>query len=227
MKQNKKAISFSIYGDNPKYLIGLMKNLELCKYFYPDWIIFIYYDNTVPSEFIKEITNNFNIVTRDMSQMSIPGMFWRFLVHDEIGVDLFIIRDVDSRLGIREAIAVYDWINSNKNLHIMRDHPHHTFKILGGMWGLKVSKNFNMKKIIFNYLNNKVYNTDVRNIDQDFLRDVIYKTYYFSKKIHASFNAFELFCVKFPIDLINYNFVGEIFDENDNRAEQYKLLIND
>lgn len=224
MKKLNKAISFSIYGQTPKYLEGLLKNIELCHYFYPNWKIFVYYNNTVPLDYISKLTTYKNIETRDMTLNPIPGMFWRFLVNDEKDVDLFIVRDSDSRIGIRESVAVYDWINSKKKLHIMRDHPHHTFKILGGMWGLKVSKKHNMLKSINNYLKNSTYKTEVRNIDQDFLRDVIYKKYFFSKKIHASYNNYELFCSPFPIELVNYNFVGEIFDEFDNRAEQYKLL---
>lgn len=227
MGNNIKAISFSIYGSDPKYTIGLLKNINLIKYFYPGWHVYVYYNNTVPNEIIRTLSSCENVILKDMTSSELPGMFWRFLINDEIGVDLFIIRDSDSRIGIREAIAVYDWINSKKKLHIMRDHPHHTFKILGGMWGMRVSKKFNMMKSIIKYLNNKKYSTDVRNVDQDFLRDIIYKAHYFSKKIHANFNAYELFCDKFPLDLINYNFVGEIFDENDKRAEQYNLLIND
>ncbi len=32
-----KVISFSLWGDNPKYTIGAIKNAELSKTIYPDW----------------------------------------------------------------------------------------------------------------------------------------------------------------------------------------------
>ena len=58
-------------------------------------------------------------------------MFWRFLF-DDSSVDIFIVRDVDSRIN-KEESAVKEWLESDKLLHIMRDHPHHYYKILGGM----------------------------------------------------------------------------------------------
>ena len=48
-----------------------------------------------------------------------------------------ISRDADSRLSLREKEAVEKWINSDKDFHIMRDHPHHYYPILGGTWGFK------------------------------------------------------------------------------------------
>ena len=40
----KKTINFSIYGDNPKYLIGMIKNIELAKELFPDWVVRICYN---------------------------------------------------------------------------------------------------------------------------------------------------------------------------------------
>ena len=34
----KKVISFSLWGDNPKYTIGAIKNAELIDTIYPGWI---------------------------------------------------------------------------------------------------------------------------------------------------------------------------------------------
>ena len=48
-----------------------------------------------------------------------------------------IVRDTDSRLGIREKLAVDEWLDSGKKLHIMRDHPYHRVPMLGGMWGCR------------------------------------------------------------------------------------------
>ena len=33
----KKIISFSLWGNSPKYLIGALKNADLAKEFYRDW----------------------------------------------------------------------------------------------------------------------------------------------------------------------------------------------
>jgi len=61
-------------------------------------------------------------------------MFWRFLPASDPDMDILIVRDTDSRLGLRERLAVNEWLESGKNFHIMRDHPQHGTLILGGMW---------------------------------------------------------------------------------------------
>ena len=64
------------------------------------------------------------------------GMFWRFLAADHLS-DIVLSRDTDSRLNKREKAAVDEWLNSDKDFHIMRDHPYHATEILGGMWGCR------------------------------------------------------------------------------------------
>lgn len=64
-------------------------------------------------------------------------MFDRFLPGCDTKVEAFISRDCDSRLTLREATAVNEWLASDKGLHCMRDHPHHSVPIMGGMWGMK------------------------------------------------------------------------------------------
>ena len=36
----KKVISFSLYGNDPKYTIGMIKNVNISKELYPDWICY-------------------------------------------------------------------------------------------------------------------------------------------------------------------------------------------
>ena len=53
-------------------------------------------------------------------------------------VDLFISRDSDSDFNDREYAAVQEWLHSEKSIHVMRDHPRHSFPMLGGLWGTKL-----------------------------------------------------------------------------------------
>jgi hypothetical protein len=60
---------------------------------------------------------------------------WRFRPAFETD-ETVIVRDCDSRLNIRERLAVDEWLMSSKDFHIMRDHPGgHWGKVLAGMWG--------------------------------------------------------------------------------------------
>ena len=60
-------------------------------------------------------------------------MFWRFLPASEGDLEVVIVRDADSQLSDRKALAVEEWLDSEKRFHIMHDHPFHVSLILGGM----------------------------------------------------------------------------------------------
>jgi hypothetical protein len=60
---------------------------------------------------------------------------WRFLPLGDPTVDVFLSRDLDSSLSVRESAAVAEWEDSNFTFHAMRDHPYHTVALMGGMWG--------------------------------------------------------------------------------------------
>ena len=50
----KKIISFCVWGNNPKYCIGAIKNAILAKQIYPDWICRYHCDKSVPKDIIEK-----------------------------------------------------------------------------------------------------------------------------------------------------------------------------
>ena len=44
-------------------------------------------------------------------------MFWRYYIADDASVDRYLVRDADSRLSVREARAVEEWILSGVRTH--------------------------------------------------------------------------------------------------------------
>tara|TARA_R110000851_G_scaffold232670_1_gene385274 strand:- start:44 stop:703 length:660 start_codon:yes stop_codon:yes gene_type:complete len=218
----KKVISFSVYGDNPKYTIGLIRNLDLIKEIYPNWTTYVYFNNTVPSEIIDEVNSFENVETFDMSELQIPGMFWRFQPNDDENVERFVIRDTDSRVTEREKVAVYEWIEDNKVLHIMRDHPHHNYPILGGMWGMKCENTFNMKEEFINYTDSKELFEKMT--DMNFLRDIVYPKFSQDSTVHASYHGYEPWAKEFTSPLIDKRFIGEIINEDESREYHYTLI---
>ena len=133
-----KIISFSLWGDNPKYTVGAIRNAELAKQIYPDWICRFYLGQSVPDKIVwlLEAMQNVELVHKPVDG-DWTGMFWRFEPASEEDVEVMISRDTDSRLNMREKAAVEEWLKSDKRFHIMRDHPFHKFPVLGGMWGAK------------------------------------------------------------------------------------------
>jgi protein O-GlcNAc transferase len=214
----KKIISFSLWGDKPIYNIGAIRNAEIAKVIYPDWICRFYVGKSTPIETINELRNfdNTEIIQMD-EQGDWTGMFWRFYPASEEDVKVMISRDCDSRLSKREVMAVNEWINSDKDFHIMRDHPHHNIEILGGMWGVKNNLLYNMKSLINDYLKG-----DFWQVDQNFLKEIIYPIIKGNVMVHDEFFS----KIPFPTVRNNNEFVGDVFDENDKRHPEYfKFLM--
>ena len=212
----KKIISFSLWGNNPKYTIGAVNNSKLVHQIYPGWIARFYVAKNVPEDIISSLKeNNAEIVIMD-TDGDWTGMFWRFYPAGEEDVKVMISRDTDSRLSIREKLAVDAWLESNKSFHIMRDHPAHTAYIMGGMWGVKGKILKDIKKMIEEYQKGNFWQ-----IDQNFLAQKVYPLIKNDVCVHDEF--FQK--LPFPSNRKDYEFVGDVFDENDVRhPEHWKAL---
>lgn len=213
----KKIISYSLWGNNPKYTIGAINNVKLAKEIYPGWISRFYIGKSVPNNIVNSlIENDAEIVEMD-SEGDWTGMFWRFYPAGEDDVEVMISRDTDSRLSIREKVAVDTWLESGRSFHIMRDHPAHNAYIMGGMWGAKGSILKEIKKMIDEYQKDNFWQ-----IDQNFLAQKIYPIIKDNVCVHDEF--FQK--IPFPTIRKNYEFVGDVFDENNVRhPEHWKALV--
>jgi hypothetical protein len=232
-----KYISFSLFGNDPKYVRGMFENVKLKDNLYKGWKIIVYYDSSVLRKTLEVLSAD-GVILKNMTDSGIFPTSWRFLAANEEDCELFICRDTDSRISQREELAVAEWESEDKELHIMRDHPHHGCAIMAGMWGMKGSL-FDMREEILKY-QGKHYNPYVDNwhkqTDQDFLRDVIYKNYATQEKstIHTAQDFLnrvpwkpECWSKDFPAPICEDKyFIGEIFsfksDGQEYREYQYK-----
>ena len=193
-----KLISFSLWGDNPKYTYGIIENVLLRDEIYPGWNIIVFHDETVPKNVMNVLRSFSGLSFQKMStNEKSAGMYWRFLPISYDDVDVVIVRDADSRLNIREKAAVEEWLESDKLFHIMRDHKvGHRYKIMGGMFGAKKGAVDNMEKLIEEWggKDKKINYKD----DETFLEKVIYPKIEHSLMVHASSNKFENHAKDFP-----------------------------
>ena len=137
-RPEKRVISFGLYGSNPKYVAGALANVALQRTYFPGWVCRFYVDGSVPLDKLAELrAAGAETVNMDGSGIvgGIAGMFWRFLIADDATVDRFIVRDSDSRLNARDALAVAEWCGSGQKVHTVRDHVNHERPLNGGMWG--------------------------------------------------------------------------------------------
>ena len=89
----KRVVSYGLYGSNPKYIDGAVRNSELVKIYFPGWVCRFYVDGTVPQPKIAELTaNGAEIIPISNIKGGIAGMFWRFMVADDNTVAQFITK---------------------------------------------------------------------------------------------------------------------------------------
>lgn len=170
----KNIISFSLWGDNPLYNEGAIHNIALAKKLYPNWICRFYVEpTTVPAHTIQRIIDSGSELVFRYNNHGTLGSMWRFEVMFDNEVDRFLIRDADSRIYIREVVAVDEWIDSGKSFHVMRDHQHHNISILGGMWGGMTSACGVFKNAYEYEINNPNINT-IKGVDQEFLNTYLW-----------------------------------------------------
>lgn len=214
----KKVISFSLWGNNPKYTIGAIRNAELSPHIYPGWICRFYYGDSVPNEIISQLLNfkHCELIYKKEEPNDWTAMFWRFESCCDFMVSVSIFRDTDSRLCYRERSAVDEWLCSGKTFHIMRDHPYHNFPILGGMWGFKQNLNYDICSMTQSFSKQNKYG-----IDYDFFNEKLYPLIGDDKIVHDEF-----FDKKpFPKPRDSNEFVGDVFDEHNNRHSEYNKYI--
>jgi hypothetical protein len=131
----QKIISFSLWGDNPKYGVGAIINAQLAQKYFPEWKCVFYYDKSVPGIYIKSLNEFSNVGTIEITDGSY-GAFWR-LFQIQKG-NIVLVRDTDSRLSLRERKIVDDWLSLDKKVCVIRDHiRHYDFFILTGMLAVK------------------------------------------------------------------------------------------
>jgi hypothetical protein len=221
------AISFSLWGNDPMYCVGAIRNAELIGKIYPGWMMVVYADRTVPSEVTEKLAK-IGVTLRKPPCSN--GMFWRFFIADDPKVERFLVRDADSRLNIREAGAVKEWIESGKAVHIIADHPGHTPPIGGGLWGAVRGAVPNMSKLIeaCEYSKMESKRETVYNTDQRFLGDVIWPLVKNNCLIHdLCYHRTRRGARPFPAKFSDERFVGEVFDANDKpRAFDASMRLN-
>jgi hypothetical protein len=213
----KKIISFSLWGDNLKYTVGAVKNAELAQTVYPGWECYFFIGQSVPESIQNQLLELPNITLFYKNQPeNWTGMFWRFETCYDPDIEVSIFRDTDSRLSMREKHAVDQWLESDKTFHIMRDHPYHRFPILGGMWGYKKNNKYDMRNLLMSFDKTNRYGTDY-----EFFGNILYPIIGEDKTVNDPF-----FDKKpFPTERIDREFVGDVFDHNNNRHPEYYKYI--
>jgi len=164
----QKVVGFTFYEPTPeenakgedktfrKFFEGILENYRLIQKMYgSSWTVRVYYqvdykggqNSTVMKQLCDLTCSESNLDLCDASENPRLGnatilypLLWRFLPVLDVNVDLFLSRDLDSRISVREVAAVHEFIQSDYLMHVMRDHPAHAAYMMGGTWGAKVNQ---------------------------------------------------------------------------------------
>lgn len=216
----RQVISFSVYGKDPKYLVGAVKNAKLaCKYF-PTWKTVFYVSDQIPPDLLSELIELGGKIHLKHEPNNSSGMFWRFNEAANIENERVIFRDTDSRLTARDAVAVQAWVESGKSLHIIRDHPMHNAPLLGGLWGVVPEALKDFQYQLSRYEPKGYYGED-----QEFLWKHVYRPLRRDRYVHDDFFMREIVRHRIPISRRHGEFLGESIDEFENLDESNRNIV--
>ncbi len=174
-RPGRNIIAFSLFGADWRYLKGAVNNAIVARYLYPGWTPRFYVDDSVPADAVQTLLQEgAQVKTVPRLPVEPYGPLWRFLVEDDRDVDLYLVRDADSVMNMRERAAVEDWLASGRPYHVMRDSPKHCELILAGMWGAHRGNLSPMGKSLTAYAKANANRLNDRALDQKFLCDHVW-----------------------------------------------------
>jgi len=201
------VISFSLWGGSKLYNYGALENALFSPEVYPGWECRFYVGRGVIPEVRERLVSMSHVSIVDIDEENkFSNCLWRFRPAFETD-DTVIVRDCDSRLNVRERLAVDEWLSSDRDFHIMRDHPGgHWGKVLGGMWG---SRNGVLRRFLPVMEEYGRRSTNRYFYDMDLLKDEVYPHVVETSMVHDEYFRYEAHARPFPKS--DYKgFVGQV-----------------
>ena len=166
---NKKVISFSLFGNHPKYTLGAVANARHANRAYPGWVCRFYVADSVPQSIVSRLQGHGAEVINMGSYLRYEATLWRFLAAFEPKNEITIFRDADSRFTKCELLMVNEWLASGKKYHVMRQGWNHP-PIMAGLWGVRGSIP-NLKELLESHQRSDV---NTKGTDERFLKANLY-----------------------------------------------------
>ena len=219
-------ISFYLTLNEPRYVQGLFRNIELAEEIYPEWVCRVFVSSEgVDETTIRELKDRDNVQVVVRGGDPTYGSLWRLEVADDPTVERFIVRNVECRLSIREKEAVDEWVESGKEFHMIRDHPWQMTPISTELFGMVVGS--------YNGVTNKAksfvmsgHHKKPQGICDAFLWGYVWPIAQNSCHVNDPFSAdsYDFPTPERDVDeLVLY--VGEKFDENNNHSPYQRRLL--
>jgi hypothetical protein len=196
--RKENVIGYSLWGNNPRYIVPLLENLKSAPHLFPAWTIRVYLDGSVPDEVLNQLKNGGADIVDKSAENNSPTyarLLWRFEVANDSSVRRFLVRDADSLLTVKERVAVDAWLASDAYFSVMRDFYTHTDLMLAGLWGGVGNVLPDLRELWRAHRSPRLQG---RTADQRFLTDMVWPTVSQSCLIHDSVFTGCLASVPFP-----------------------------
>lgn len=224
------VIAYSLWGDEPKYTVGAMRNAQQARQLFPGWTCRFYVDTRVPEAVLAKLDalDNTEIVEMGI-ESDWRALFWRFRAAADEDVEVLLSRDTDSRFSRRETAAIDDWLAGDRDFHIMRDHPFHSrWPILGGLWGVRSGLMADMSTLVDAFLRDDY--PALWGVDQYFLGKVVHPRIRARALVHDDLSPTLDWDSpserrRFPLARDGYAFVGQAFDQDDRPSQEHLAIL--
>ena len=223
---SKKVISFCLYGNKPKYFMGLLENIQIIRNELPHFYVYLTIGNDVSEDVISLCKEFGNVNIIKVNENNAILMAHRFFPIDDDDVDIMFCRDADSRINYRDIWTINEFINSDKRFHIMRDHYWHKSRVMGCSWGIK-KQNFKITDLFYEWRKNIA---EIKyGSDELFLQDIIYPLIKDNVLIHSNITGFfgeEINRIDIPL-INDTDFIGNVIDYDENSKPYYEFTYSD
>ena len=220
-----RCFSYCVFGNQKKYCLGMIKNLEQIKSLFPGYKVIIYLGNDVPQEYINQYQNYDNVTLIRLDFTGLLVTIYRYLIIEE-DYDVVFIRDTDSRFGDRDIWCINHFLNSDYKIFTIRDHQYQMRPLMAGQTGIKKIQNISIKEKLNEFIKEKS-NINYYQNDQDFIEKCIFNTYRENVIAYSQFYYMgEKERVIIPIPRkSDEDFCGNVylFDENDNEYTEFTI----
>lgn len=206
------SVSYSLYGKNNIYYLPLREQLEVFnlwkseeRYKEFNFEIVVFADESVDKTFFRDLQLKVHSINDFPELLEVPPKMWRYYNVFKNKAEVYLFRDSDSLITVREIEFIKIWLESDYWVNVIRDSRLHLFPIMAGTFGVR-KEGVSMLREILNSADN-MYSRNSHFYDQIYLAEFVYPRFKRELLVFTNF-----LCFKgenyIKTDYRNKNFIG-------------------
>ena len=105
-----------VTSENFCYVIGLFNSIKVMPKFFPNYILIIHHDSSVPEEILNKLRDiSFIKLIFHSREKGLTLAAARFLPIPDLDIEIFLVRDLDEMLNENDSKIIQSWILNNQN----------------------------------------------------------------------------------------------------------------